>query len=68
METRHEARLLRLPEVAERLAIGRSTLYEMIGTGEVPTIKIGRAVRVHEEDLFEYVEGLRKRREASTHA
>ena len=38
--------LLRVPEAAERLGIGRTKIYEMIATGELPTIRIGRAVRI----------------------
>ena len=38
--------LLRIPEVCSRLGLGRSTVYELIRRGDLPTIRIGRAVRV----------------------
>ena len=41
-----ERLLLRIPEVAEVLGIGRTKIYEMIATGELPTVRFGRAVRV----------------------
>ncbi len=37
--------LLRIPEAAETLGIGRTKIYELIATGELPTIRVGRAVR-----------------------
>jgi putative molybdopterin biosynthesis protein len=53
MENLHEAPqgtpqrlLLRIPEVAKALGLGRSTIYEMIAKGELPVIRVGRAIRV----------------------
>jgi excisionase family DNA binding protein len=48
--------LLRIPEVAETLGIGRTKIYEMIATGELPTIRFGRAVRVSVSTLQKWVE------------
>ena len=48
--------LLRIPEVAETLGIGRTKIYEMIATGELPTIRIGQAVRVSVSALQKWVE------------
>lgn len=48
--------LLRIPEVAETLGIGRTKIYEMIATGELPTIRIGRAVRISVTTLQKWVE------------
>ena len=31
---------------AERLAVSRATLYRMVQRGELPTVRIGSAVRV----------------------
>ena len=68
MEKRTGLRLLRLTEVGERLAVGRSTLYEMIGRGELPTVKIGRAVRVSEVELDNFIAEMPSRREEAAHA
>ena len=38
--------LLRADEVAEALSLGRSKIYEMMANGELPVIRLGRAVRV----------------------
>jgi excisionase family DNA binding protein len=48
--------LLRIPEVAERLGIGRTKIYELIATGELPTVRFGRAVRVSATTLQKWVE------------
>lgn len=49
-------RLLRVPEVAERLALGVSTVYALIDRGELPHVRFGRSVRVREDHLQGYVE------------
>ncbi len=48
--------LLRIPEVAETLGIGRTKIYEMIATGELPTIRVGRAVRISVAALQKWIE------------
>jgi excisionase family DNA binding protein len=41
-----KAQLLKAPEVAKLLAIGRTTVYELIAAGVLPVTRIGTAVRV----------------------
>jgi excisionase family DNA binding protein len=53
--------LLRIVEVAEMLAISRSKCYEMIQSGELPFIKLGRAIRVARADLDEWLAGIGRR-------
>ncbi len=57
--------LLRIPEVAEMLGIGRTKIYELIATGELPTIRVGRAVRISVRTLQEWVEAC-EQQESST--
>lgn len=47
--------LLTVNEAAARLAIGRTTLYELIATHELRTIKIGRARRVPESAVDDWI-------------
>ena len=42
-------------EAAEMLHIGRSRTYDLIRTGELTSIKIGRSRRVSSEALNEFV-------------
>ena len=51
-----DAGLMRVEDAAKYLAIGRSTLYELIAQGAVPTVHIGRAVRIPTEALKRLVE------------
>ncbi|GAA5004265.1 helix-turn-helix domain-containing protein [Kitasatospora paranensis] len=46
---------LTVEEAARRLGIGRTTMYALIRTGEVPSIPIGRLRRVPAEALPEYI-------------
>jgi excisionase family DNA binding protein len=50
-----EVRLLKSEEVAEILKISRAMAYKLMQRGEIPTIRIGSAVRVRVEDLEKYV-------------
>ena len=47
--------LLTVKEAAARLALGRTTLYELIARHELKSIKIGRARRVPESALEEWI-------------
>jgi excisionase family DNA binding protein len=53
---RMEALLLRASEVATMLGLGRSKVYEMIQSGELPVVRIGTAVRIPQKALIEWVE------------
>ena len=50
-----EPALIRVDEAARFLSIGRSTLYELIARGDIPTIHIGRAVRIPTQALKDVV-------------
>lgn len=43
--------LLRPEEVADLLSIGRSKIYELIGTGELASVRIGACRRIPAEAL-----------------
>jgi excisionase family DNA binding protein len=52
--------LLRPEEAAEVLSIGRSRLYELLGRGELASVRIGTSRRVPAEELVRYVDRLRE--------
>ncbi len=51
-----EKLLLRPMEAAEMLAIGRSRMYELLTTGALPSIRIGRSVRIPIAALNRWIE------------
>lgn len=54
-----EKLLLKPEEAAEVLSIGRSKVYELIGTGELASVRIGTSRRVPTDALVEFVSRLR---------
>lgn len=50
--------LLRPEEAANLLSIGRSKVYELIGTGELVSVRIGASRRIPAEALSEFVRQL----------
>ena len=47
--------LLTITEAATALAIGRTTVYELIGAGELEVVHIGRSSRVPAHAIHEFV-------------
>lgn len=48
--------LLRIPEVMTMLGLGRTKIYQLIATGELPVVRVGRAVRISRAALDKWVE------------
>ena len=48
--------LLRPTEAARLLGISRSKLYELLNSGEIPTLHIGRSVRIPLAALHSWIE------------
>lgn len=53
------ALLLTVEEAAERLRIGRTSMYHLVSTGVIESVTVGRLRRVPAECLNEYVSALR---------
>jgi excisionase family DNA binding protein len=51
-----EELLVNVVEAARRLGIGRSKLYELLGAGEITSLRIGKSRRVVVADLTAFVE------------
>jgi excisionase family DNA binding protein len=52
--------LLTARDVAKRLKISRALAYQLMASGELPTVRIrGKIVRVTEVDLQEYINSCR---------
>lgn len=47
--------LFRVEEAAEILAVGVSTVYELLSTGQLRRVKIGRSLRITASELERFV-------------
>lgn len=48
-----------IPGAQEQLGIGRSTVYELIASGAIRTVKIGRRTLIAHDELARYVDRLK---------
>jgi excisionase family DNA binding protein len=48
------ARLLTVEEAARRLSLGRTTVYALLKTGEITSVRVGRLRRIPAEALDTY--------------
>lgn len=54
--------LLTIPQAGRMLAVGRTTVYALISSGELETVHIGRATRIPVESVHAFVEAQRRPR------
>ncbi len=47
---------LKVPEVAKILRIARSRAYELVAEWEIPSVRIGRSIRVSRTELDRWLE------------
>lgn len=47
--------LLTVEQTAAELHIARRRVFELIGSGQLPSVKIGRSRRIRSADLADYV-------------
>ena len=52
----HESLLLRPAEVATKLRVSRTKVYELIASGAIPSMKVGNSVRVPLKRLEQWIE------------
>ena len=54
-------RLLSVAEVCLRLGSDKSSVYQKLRSGEIPSLTSGQATKVRQRDLEEYIRGQRRR-------
>lgn len=47
--------MLTVRQVADLLRIGRNTAYELVRAGLVPSVKIGRQIRISKQAVIDYI-------------
>lgn len=53
-----EKMLLTVKEAAELLSLSRATVYPLVMSGEIASVKVGRSRRVSRNALLEFIRGL----------
>ena len=56
MRPKNEQKLISLNELQEILGIGRTKAYDLVTSGELPAVRIGRIIRVDMRDLTDWLE------------
>lgn len=64
VEEKTPSTLLNAQDIAVALSIGLSTVYLLLERGELPSIRIGRSIRIRPEDLEEFIESKVQRKAA----
>ena len=51
-----DTRLLNADQVADALNVAKSYVYQLMRTGVIPTVRLGKACRVRPQDLKDFIE------------
>jgi excisionase family DNA binding protein len=43
-------------EIARRLRVSNMTVYRLVRSGQLPAVRVGRGIRVREDDVRRYLE------------
>ena len=56
MRPDNEQEFISLNELQEILAIGRTKAYDLVTSGDLPAVRIGRSIRISKQDLTDWLE------------
>jgi excisionase family DNA binding protein len=59
-QERGELQLLSVDEVCQQLGMGKSWVYRRLRSGEIPSVQLGRSIKVRREELEAYLEQHRR--------
>jgi excisionase family DNA binding protein len=48
--------LLSIPQLCQELGMGKSWIYRRLRSGEIPSVRLGRTIKVRREELEEYLQ------------
>src|SRR5918993_4333769 len=48
--------LLSIPQLCQELGMGKSWIYRRLRSGEIPSIRLGRTLKVRRDELEEYLQ------------
>jgi excisionase family DNA binding protein len=55
-QERGDLQLLSVDEVCQQLGMGKSWVYRRLRSGEIPSVKLGRSIKVRRDELKAYLE------------
>ena len=55
-EEQHGVQLLSIPQLCQELGMGKSWIYRRLRSGEIPSIRLGRSIKVRRDELEQYLE------------
>ncbi len=55
-EQRSGVQLISIPQLCEELGMGKSWVYRRLRSGEIPSVRLGRTIKVRRDELEEYLE------------
>jgi excisionase family DNA binding protein len=55
-ELRAGVQLLSIPQLCQELGMGKSWIYRRLRSGEIPSIRLGRTIKVRRDELEEYLQ------------
>jgi excisionase family DNA binding protein len=48
--------LLSIPQLCQELGMGKSWIYRRLRSGEIPSIRLGRSIKVRRDELEQYLQ------------
>ena len=48
--------LLSIPQLCQELGMGKSWIYRRLRSGEIPSVRLGRSMKVRRDELEEYLQ------------
>jgi excisionase family DNA binding protein len=48
--------LLSIPQLCQELGMGKSWIYRRLRSGEIPSVRLGRSIKVRRDELEEYLQ------------
>jgi excisionase family DNA binding protein len=55
-EEQRGVQLLSIPQLHQELGMGKSWIYRRLRSGEIPSVRLGRSIKVRRDELEEYLQ------------
>jgi excisionase family DNA binding protein len=55
-QQRGGVQLLSIPQLCQELGMGKSWIYRRLRSGEIPSVRLGRSIKVRRDELEQYLE------------